>query len=181
MTLDNFDTRLDEALSQLADGDSSKALAERNPETDDLLQVARRLRVLAPAPIPDLARGRRAFLAQAAHLDTQSAVTRHWSWRPSPRRVLAFAGSAVLVLLVGVMITLTAGSFVAGIQGVPAWWSSSTPTTRPTYTATPTQISLAPVESGVFGSSRVPQVDSRPFPPPPNPAPLAATSKQTSK
>ena len=181
MISDDFETKLDEALNQFAGGDSSEQITACIPETDELLQVARRLRVLAPAPMPNLANGRRVFLTEAAVLGAKPASAHRWPWQPSPRRVLAFAGSAVFVLLVGVMITFTAGSLLARIPDVPAWWSSSTPTMHPTYTATPTQISLAPVGSSQFRSSWVSQIASRPFPPSPNPAPLAAPSRQTSK
>jgi hypothetical protein len=179
MNSGDFDTKLDEALSQLATGDDSKLPARGVPETKDLVLVARRLHVLAPAPMPNLANGRLKFLAQAVRVGAQPGSTRRWPLQPNPRLVLAFAGSAVMVLIVGVIITLIASSLVAGIAGAPGWWFSSTPTLRPTYTATPTQISLAPVDSRQIRSGWVSEIDSRPFLPPPNPAPQAEASRQT--
>ena len=181
MSANDFETKLDEALSQLAEDGSPEQLGVYSSETGELLQVARRLRVLAPAPMPNLAKGRHAFMVQAARLGAQPASASRWSRQLHPRRPLVLAGSAVLVLIVGVMVALTASSFVAGIQAVPTWWSSSTPTMHPTYTATPTQISMAPVEFGEFRSSWVPQIESRSSLPSPNPAPQAEVSRQASK
>jgi hypothetical protein len=177
----DFDASLDEALSQLTKGTSSEPLTRRVPEMEDLLQVARRLPVLAPAPMPNLAKGRQEFLREAARLSAQPAGTRRWPWGASPRRVLVLAGSTVLVLIVGVMMTLAASSLLAGIPGAPALWFSSTPTTQPTYTATPTQISLAPVDSSLFRSGWVSEIQSRSLVPSPNPAPQAGPSSQNLK
>lgn len=180
MNSGDFDTKLDEALSRLAENDASEQRAQGIPETQDLVLVARRLRVLAPAPMPNLANGRIKVLSYAAHLGAQPDNTRRWPLQLTPHRVLAFASSAVIVLVVGVIITLIASSLAAGIPSAPVWWFSSTPTMRPTYTATPTQISLAPLDSSQIWSGGVSQIDARPFLPSPNPAPQAeASSRQT--
>ena len=177
MNSGDFDAKLDEALSQLARSDAPRQLSWDIPEFEELVLAARRLHTLAPAPIPNLEEGRNKFLAQAAHFGAQTGRAPRWPPQPSPGRLVAFAASAVMVLVVGMIITLIATSFAVGIPGASGWWFSSTPTMRPTYTATPTQISLAPV--GSIRSGWISDIDSRHFLPPPNPAPQAEASRQT--
>lgn len=178
----DFEAKLDEALSRLAESDAPEQPAWDIPETEELVLVARRLQVLAPAPMPDLARGRKKVLAQAVQVVARPGSNhRRWPLQLTSHRLLAFAPGVAVVLVIGVIIALIASSVVAGIPGASGWWFSSTPTMRPTNTATPTQISLAPVDSSQIRSGWVSDIDLHLYLPAPNPAPLAETSRRTLK
>jgi hypothetical protein len=177
----DFEGKLDEALSRLRNGEPLAEIAERVPDAADLLHAAQRIQILSPAPLPNLAAGRNKFLIEAARVNTRQLSLNRTRQQLIPRRALALASIAVFVLIVGGTIALAAGSILAGFPGAPAWWLSSTPTMRPTYTATPTQISLAPIDANQFQSSLGGKNGSRASLPSPNPAPQAAMPVQISK
>lgn len=177
----DFEEKLDEALSRLTTGEPLAEIAERVPDAADLLYVAQRIQILSPAPLPNLAAGRSKFLIEAARVNTSQPIPHRTRRQMIPRRALALASIAVFVLIVGGTIALAAGSILPGFSGTPVWWLSSTPTMRPTFTATPTQISLAPFDGDQFRPSLARENDPRAPLPVPNPAPQAAMSVQTSK
>jgi hypothetical protein len=177
----DFEGKLDEALSRLTNGEPLAEIAERVPDAADLLHMAQRIQILSPAPLPNLAAGRSKFLIEAARVNARQPNLGRTRRQMIPRRALALASIAVFVLIVGGTIALAAGANLAGFPGAPAWWLSSTPTMRPTYTATPTQIPLAPIDANQFQSSLGQANWSRAPLPSPNPAPQAEMSVQILK
>ena len=122
----DFETRLDNALTQLAQGASPDAVLADAPEAANLIAVARELEILAPAPQPRLTDGRRKFLNEAAHLVQSPRIFERVMVRPA--RTLGFA--VVLVLLMfGVLLIAETNFFAGSVPGA----SSSTLTTSPTH------------------------------------------------
>ncbi len=162
--LGDFGSRLDEALERWKDAGTDQ-LGPDVPEVREYVRVAHRLQVLLPAPIPHLAVGRRRFLDEAERQYGNRNWLDRWMDRVRARPAMALVAAAVFVLIIGGTISYTAGSMLSGAPGTPIW-DSSTPTTRPTFEATPTHISLAPANSTAMLTDRVPLVKPLPLPAP---------------
>lgn len=139
----DFETRLDSALTQLANGASPHAVLTDAPESAHLIAVAHELRLLAPTPQPRLAEGRHRFLNEAARLIQPTRVFERVMSRP----VRTFGFAAVLLLIVvGVLVIVETGLFVGNVPVS----SSSTLTMSPTYIPTPTRTAAAPMNLAPF-------------------------------
>ncbi|MCI0475930.1 MAG: hypothetical protein L0Y55_06755 [Anaerolineales bacterium] len=159
----DFETRLDDALTQLANG-VSVDLADV-PESANLIAVARELQILAPAPQPRLAEGRCRFLNAAARLvQPPRLFDRVLAY---PARAFGFA--AVLVLIVVGALLIAEMSFFA--SNVPAA-SSLTLTMSPTHLTTPTRTTAAPLNLVPSAPTLAAQLDSPQ--PKPVPTPMVA-------
>ena len=174
MTERDFESRLDSALKRMTVDAPVEHSSGSEPETAELIRVAQRLQVLAPAPTPRLADGRRRFLNEAARQLDQSGNTSNWFGRVTHRPALALA--MILVLLV-----FAASAMMVFSQSNPALPMTWTQTAEPTFTATPTKTSLSPdgtraVDPYPSTSSRDPHLPS----PQPVPAPVISAIKLTS-
>ena len=143
----DFETLLDNALIQLANSVLPDAALADAPEVANLVAVARELQILAPAPQPRLAEGRRRFLNQAARLDLPRRVFERVVARPI--RAFGFAAALVLIVIGALLIAET--SFFAG--NVPAV-SSLTLTMSPTHLTTPTRTTAAPMNFAPFAPTQ---------------------------
>jgi len=161
----DFETRLDDALTQLAQGASPGTRLADAPEAANLIAVVRELQMLAPAPQPRLADGRRRFLNEAARLAQSPRAFERVMARPA--RTLGFA--AILVLLVFGVLLVAETSFFAG--NVPAA-SSSTLTMSPTHLTTPTRTTAVPLNLAPFAPTLVTHLTNSPQPKP-VPTPIA--------
>jgi hypothetical protein len=132
----DFETRLDDALAQLASGALPDAAFADAPEAASLIAVARELQILAPTPQPCLAGGRRRFLNEAARRVQSPRILERVIARPA--RAVGFAAVLVLIVIGALLIAET--SFFAST--VPAV-SSLTLTTSPTHLTTPTRTTAA--------------------------------------
>ncbi|MCL4395238.1 MAG: hypothetical protein M1482_10635 [Chloroflexi bacterium] len=169
----DFETGLDQALAEALAADLPVPDTATNGEAGELVRVALRLQKLAPSPVPRLEKGRRRFLAEAGRLERQSAGLRGALRLGMFRPAFAIVSLAVALVLIGGAV-FSAGSILAGLSTPPAK-QALTPTTNPSFTATPTQISLAPVDWAMLASRRGQTAYALPAPPPPNPAPASAT------
>lgn len=120
MATRDFETELDDALTQLAHGTPIDALKRDVPEAANLLSVAQRLQLLEPTPEPRLAAGRARLMRQAAE---RARPRESFGWFRRP--VFALVAIVLVVLAVSMM-------FVGAVPGF------ATPVMTPTYTATPT-------------------------------------------
>ena len=123
----DFEPRLDSALDRIAEGKPSQAVVADVPEAAELLVVAEELRMLAPAPPPDLAAGRARFLHEAAKVR-------------APRPIPAFAGSHFRMALAAAVLAVLA----IVIGNLVFFQQPSSVSHNPTFTATPTRLSLVP-------------------------------------
>ncbi len=174
MTERDFESRLDIALKQMAIDTPVENPSGSEPETAELIRVAQHLQILAPAPTPQLADGRRRFLNEAARQLDQSGNISNWFGRVAHRPALAFA--MILVLLV-----FAASAMMVFSQTNPALPMTWTQTAEPTLTATPTKTSLSP--DGTSAVDQYPSISSRdPHLPSPQPvpAPVISVIKPTS-
>ena len=161
----NFETRLDDALTQLATGATLDAELADVPEVANLIIVARELQILAPAPQPRLAEGRRKFLNEAARMVQPPRVFER-AMTP-PARVFGFA-VVLMLLVVGVWLVMETSTFVGNVPGA----SSSTLTMSPTHFTTPTGTTATPMNLAPFAPTLVTHLN--PPQPKPVPIPLAA-------
>lgn len=132
----DHESKLDEALKQMAEGKSDDAVCSM-PEAADLIKVAERLRLLKPAPEPRLAPGRDRFMSEAARLLAPAgARPLHRRWLPRP--ALAFL-TAFILLASGML-------FVTMKASLGNWSNTPSPTTSPTLTGTPTNAAFGKTE-----------------------------------
>ncbi len=158
----DFETKLDEALRNVAEGKSDDALRQM-PEAADLIKVAQRIQLLKPAPEPHLAQGRERVLAEAARLHIP-ARTRTSLWRLLPRPALAFL--TAFILFAGGLV------FVSMRVSMGDWSNTPSATVSPTLTGTPTNTAFGRMNSIPMAPTRANQSTgmSRPEPAPtPNP------------
>jgi len=161
----DFETRLDNALTQLAQGESPDAVLADAPEAANLIAVARELQILALAPQPRLAEGRRRFLNEAARLIQPP----RFLGRALPRPIQTFGIAAVFVLLMfGVLLIAETNFFASGVPGA----SSSTLTMSPTHLTTPTRTTAVPMNLAPFAPTLVTHFANLPQPKP-VPTPMA--------
>jgi hypothetical protein len=161
----DFETRLDDALAQLASGALPDAAFADAPEAASLIAVARELQILAPTPQPRLAEGRRRFLSQAAQFVQPPRVSERVAARPAR----AFGIAAVLVLIViGAWVIAETNFFVGNVPAV----SSLTMTLSPTHQTTPTRTTAAQMNLMPFAPTLV--IHSNSPLPQPVPTPLAS-------
>ena len=174
MTERDLESRLDDALKQMALDSPLEDLNGSEPDTAELVRVAQRLQILAPVPVPQLADGRRRFLNEAARRFEPRAGFLSWFGRVAHRPALAFAMALVLIIF-------AASAMMVFSQSNPALQITSTQTLAPTFTATPTKISLAPDGASIVEPQSA--TDSRHLhlpEPQPVPAPVISTIKLTS-
>jgi hypothetical protein len=139
----DFETRLDNALTQLADGALPDAALADAPEVANLVAIAREFQVLAPIPQPRLAEGRRRFLNEVARLIQPP----RFLGRVLSPPIQIFGIAAVLVLIVfGVLMIAETNFFAGSVPGA----SSSTLTMSPTHLTTPTRTTAAPMNLAPF-------------------------------
>jgi hypothetical protein len=163
----DFETRLDNALTQLANGASPDAVLADAPEAANLIAVARELQILAPTPPPRLAQGRRRFLNEVAYLIQPPRSFQRVIARP----VQTFGFAAALVLLVlGVLMIAETSLFVGHIPAV----SSSTLTISPTHLTTPTRTTAVPMNLAPFAPTLATHLNS----PQPKPVPTPMASRE---
>jgi hypothetical protein len=155
----DFETQLDDALAQPAPSASPDATLADASEVASLVAVARALQILAPAPQPRLADGRRRFLNETARLVQSPRIFERAMRRPA--RTLGIA--AVLVLLMFGVLLIAETSFFAG--SVPGA-SSSTLTMSPTYLTTPTRTTAVPMNLAPFAPTLVTHLADLPQPKP---------------
>lgn len=127
----DFEARLDSALNDITKGRSSEQVMRDLPEASDLLVAAARLRALDFAPPPNLAAGKARVMQRAAQMG--SPRVNRSILRPRLRLALAVGAFAVFAVLVGNLLFVQLPSSAAR---------------NPTFTATPTRVSLAPHISG---------------------------------
>ncbi len=153
----DFETKLDDALTRLAQGAPVETVKRDVPEAADLIAVAQRLQLLEPTPEPHLAAGRARLLQQAAEPE-RPRVSFGWIRRP----VLALAALIIVLVAASMM-------FVGATPGF------ATPSLTPTYTATPTNTMPSPSQhtftAPVFAISAPPGAPD----PAPAPAPVQAS------
>ncbi len=152
MTERDFESRLDDALNPLALDAPVDNLNASEPDMAELVRVAHHLQMLAPTPEPQLADGRRRFLHQAARRLEHSSGFTNWLGRAAHRPARAFA-------VVVVVIVFAASAMLVFSQSNPALQITSTQTLAPTFTATPTKVSLAP--TGAIAKAPHLSIDSR--------------------
>ncbi len=153
-TLD-FESKLDEVLTRLAHGAPVDDLKREVPQAGDLLDVAQRLQLLEPTPEPHLGAGRARLLRQAADSRPQPS---QWLRRP------VFALAAIILLVIA-----------ASMMFVDAMPGFATPSTTPTYTATPTTAAPSPVQHTFVAPAFAISVPRRLPLPAPTPVPATAT------
>ena len=174
MTERDFESRLDDALKQITFDAPFENLNGSELDTAELVQVAQRLQILAPAPAPRLTDGRRRFLNQAARSLDQSKSISDWVRRVAHRPALAVA-------IVLVLIVFAASAMMVFSQSSPALQITSTQTSAPTFTATPTKISLAPDDARAGEPQSATDSHHLRIPEPqPVPAPVISAIKLTS-
>ncbi len=166
----DFETRLDDTLTQFVQDKSRDTAISQAPDAADLISLADHLQILTPAPEPRLAEGRRKFLNEAARLQDSRAVQ---------RRVLSLAFASVIVLIVGSLLVIIATTGL-GFQANPTLQATLMPTQAPALSATPksarSQNYAAPDNANNVLSAVQPYV---PVPvPAPTPASLRTTSPQ---
>jgi hypothetical protein len=161
----DFETRLDNALAQLDQGASPDAVLADVPEAANLITVARELQMLAPAPQPRLAEGRRRFLNEVARLIQPP----HFWGRVLSCPIQIFGIAAVLVLLMfGVLLIAETNFFIGNVPGA----GSSTLTMSPTYLTTPTRMTAVPMNLAPFAPTLEIHLANLPQPKP-VPTPMA--------
>ncbi len=172
MTAPDFESNLNDALNVLLEGSPRKSphRDSSTTEIDELVSVAQRLAVLAPAPALDMVKGRAMFLGEAERVLAQRSQ-RRWSWQGMMPRPALLAAMATIVLFTGVAFTLLMMSGILEPSRNPAVPILATPVMSPTYTATPTRMARtstqtipAPVADDSHVSSLVPQAEPIPSP-----------------
>ncbi len=124
----DFETKLDDALTQFAQGASVDTEMKRAPDVADLISLVEHLQILAPVPDVRLTEGRRKFLNEAARLVEP---------RVAPRRVPAFAFATLIVLLMAGILIAAVVFGQSGSSDTPSMQATLEPTQSPTYSETP--------------------------------------------
>ncbi len=162
MATRDFDTKLDDALTQLVRGGALDTAVSQLPDASDLISLTSHLQILAPVPEPRLEGGRMKFLNEAASMAGKHAAS---------RRALSFAIATVIVLIAASVLVVAAISDVASKSFVdPTLQATLFPTQSPTVSATPIS-SFTPNHMGL-GENNDPHNGVQKVVPFPNPTPV---------